>query len=138
MANECLENGRLMYSFTYPPQMISIQRQKTSESNMKKFFLWCYAYNDHLTVSCTKPRDYKICSEYSSTSHNWRNCSSSDKMCINCHGDQRKMSYQCSSVKLIQQQQPKMVKSACRSAPTPVKPKVSSNLRSSRFKNFIC
>ena len=120
MASQCLEMGVLMYSFSYPPRMISIQRQKTSESNMTKFCLRCYAYNDHLTVNCTKPRDYKICSECSSTNHNWRNYSSSAKMCINCHGDFRAMSYQCPSVKLIQQQQSEMVRSASSSAPTAV------------------
>ena len=30
MDNQCLENGVLMYSFSYPSQIISIQRQKTS------------------------------------------------------------------------------------------------------------
>ena len=59
MANLCLENGVLMYSFSCPPQMISIQREKTSESNMTEFCLRCYAYNDHLTVNCAKPQDYK-------------------------------------------------------------------------------
>ena len=63
MANQYLENGVLVYSFSHPPRMKSIQRQKTSESNMTKFCFQCYAYNDHLTVNCTKPRDYEICSE---------------------------------------------------------------------------
>ena len=120
MANLCIDNGVLMYSFSYPPRSISIQRHKTSESNIKKFCLRCYAFNDHLTANCTKPRDYTICSECSSTNHNWRNCSSSAKMCINCHGDHRTMSYQCPKVKLIQQQQSEMVKSASSYAPTPV------------------
>ena len=120
MANQYLENGLLMYSFSFPPRMISIQREKTCESNMTKFCLRFYAYNDHLTVNCTKPRDYKICSEQKSTNHNWRNCSSSAKMCINCHGDHRKMSYQCPSVKLIQQQLSEMGKSPSSYAPNPV------------------
>ena len=55
MANQCLENGIFMYSFSYPPRMISIQRQKTSESNMTTFCLQCYVYNDHFTAKCTKP-----------------------------------------------------------------------------------
>ena len=79
-----------------------------------------YAYSDHLTGNCTKPKDYKICSKCSSTNHIWRNCSSSAKMCITCHGDHRAMSYQYPSVKLIQQQQPEMVESAASYAPTPV------------------
>ena len=60
MANQCFENAILMYSFSYPPRMISTQRQKTSESNMTKFCFRCYASNDHLTANCTKPREYKF------------------------------------------------------------------------------
>ena len=67
MANLCRENGVLMYNFSYPPRMISIQRQKTSKSNTTRFCLRCYAYNDHLTDNCTKHRDYKVFSECSST-----------------------------------------------------------------------
>ena len=60
MANLFLENGVLMYSFRYPPRMLSIHRHKTSESSLTKFCLRCYAYNDHLTVNFTKPRDNKF------------------------------------------------------------------------------
>ena len=74
MANQCLEHGVLLYSFSYPPRMISLHQNKTSASNLKKFCFRCYAYNDHLTITCTKPHDYKICSEYSSSNLNWRNC----------------------------------------------------------------
>ena len=89
---------------------------------MTKVCLRCYAdaYNDHMTVICTKPRDYKFCSECSSTNNNWRNCSSSAKICINCHGDHRTMPNQFPSVELIQQHQSKVVKSASSSAPFPV------------------
>ena len=87
---------------------------------MKKFCLRCCAFNDYFTVNCTKPWDYKICSKYSSTNHNWRNCSSSDKLWINYNGDHRTISYQCRSVKLIQQQQYETVESASSSAATPI------------------
>ena len=116
MANLCLENGVLMYSFSYPPRMLSIHCHKTSESSMTKFCFRCYAYNDPLTVNCTKLRDYKTCSECSSTNHNWRNCQSPAKMCINCHGNYRTMSNQIPIVRLIQQHQYEGVKSAFSSA----------------------
>ena len=120
MANLCTDNGVLMYSFSYPTRKISIRRQKTSESNITKFCLRCYAINNNLMANCTKPRDYTICSECSSTNHKWRNCSSFAKMYISCHGDHTPISNQCPSVKLIQQQQSEMANSASSSAPTPV------------------
>ena len=137
MANPCHKNNELIYSFSYPPRILSIQRHKTSELNMTKFRLQGYAYNDHLTVSCKKPRDYKIYFECSSKNHNWQNCSSSAKMCINCHGDHRTMSNQCPSVKLIQQQQSQMVKSASSSAPTPVSHRSAPIPVTHAFKNLF-
>ena len=62
MANKCLAIfGVLMYSFRYQPRM------KTFASNITKFCFRCYAYNEHLMIKCTTPRDYKTCSESSST-----------------------------------------------------------------------
>ena len=118
MANLCLQNGVPMYIFSYPPQMLLIQNQTTSESSLTKICFRCYVYNDHLTVNCTKPRDYKICSECWSTIQNLRNCSSSTKMRTNCHGDHRTMSNHSLRVKLSQQQQSEVVKSVSSSAPT--------------------
>ena len=65
--------------FSYLPRMISLHQHKTSVSNLKKFCFRCYAYNDHQTINCTKHRDFKICSECSSSNHNWRNCQSLTK-----------------------------------------------------------
>ena len=120
MAKLCLENGVLMFSLSNPSRVLSIQRHKTSEVNTTKICMRCYAYNDRLTDNCTKSPDCKICSEYSSTYHISRTCSSSAKMCNNCLGDHRTISDQCSSVKLIKQQQSEVVESASSSAPTPV------------------
>ena len=105
LANQCLENGVFMYSFSYLPRISSIHRHNTSESNMTEICLRCYACNDHLTNICTKPRGNKICSECSSTNHSLRNCHSPTTMCVNCLGDHRIMSNQCPNVKLIEQQQ---------------------------------
>ena len=38
MANLCLENGVLMYSFMYPPRMLSIKRHNNSASSLTIFF----------------------------------------------------------------------------------------------------
>lgn len=50
---------------------------------------------DHFTSECPKGKDYKICSECSSTSHTWRECKEEDKKCINCGGNHRTLAYKC-------------------------------------------
>ena len=109
-----------MYCFSYPHRMISLHQNKTSVSNCKKFCFRCYAYDDHLTINCTKPRDYKVCSEPSSSNHNWRNCQTLTKNCINCSGVHKTLSNQCPRVKMIHQQQSKINRSVPSSAPTPL------------------
>ena len=39
MANQCLEHGVLMYSFSFRPRVISIQQHKSSASNMNFFWV---------------------------------------------------------------------------------------------------
>ena len=109
--------------------MVSLHRYKTSASNMEKFWFRCYAYNDHLTLNCTKPRDYKMCSECSSN-HIWRSCQSLTKKCINCSEDHKTLSNQCPKVKTIQQQQFQINRSVSSSALTPVNHPTHVNLDS--------
>ena len=55
----------------------------------------CYAINSHTTKKCPKSPSYKICSLCSSTDHTWKQCTSSNKSCINCSGDHSTMAFTC-------------------------------------------
>ena len=44
----------------------------------------CYQLEDHPTSSCPKSKDYKICSLCASLEHTHRECTSSNRKCINC------------------------------------------------------
>ena len=98
--NQCLKHGVPVYSFSYPPRMISLHQHKTSASNLKNFCLRCYAYNDRLTMNYTKHRDYKTRSE--------------------CSGDHKKMYNLFRRGKMIQYQQNEINRSVPSSAPTPL------------------
>lgn len=55
----------------------------------------CYKMEDHYTNQCTKPRDYKICSEYGELGHTWFTCLSKEKQCINCWDEHRTLAMRC-------------------------------------------
>ena len=44
----------------------------------------CYQLEDHPTSLCPKSKDYKICSLCASLQHTHRECTSSNRKCINC------------------------------------------------------
>ena len=59
----------------------------------------CYQVEDHITANCTK-KDLNICSKCAG-SHSWRDCTSSEKKCINCGGGHRTMAMACPKRKQI-------------------------------------
>ena len=60
----------------------------------------CYAIDDHLVKACTKPQSYRVCSLCSSKQHTYKDCTSTDRKCINCNGAHATMSKSCPSYKV--------------------------------------
>ena len=82
LAKKCTEQGIRAFCLSVPPHDI---RQETFIPI--KCCMKCYALEHHITKDCSKPRDYKICSECSQEGHIWHQCKESKKKCINCSED---------------------------------------------------
>ena len=56
---------------------------------------------DHFTSQCPKPKDHKVFSECSVTTHSWIECTSTSKKCLNCRKDHSTLTAKCSERKDI-------------------------------------
>lgn len=55
----------------------------------------CYKMEDHSTAQCDQEQTFKMCSECGSSSRVWRECTASEKKCINCEGSQSVLATRC-------------------------------------------
>ena len=90
MANKAKETGIFMFSFFIPPRNIALEEYINLAMCYK-----CYSYGDHLSSACPKPKDYKICSLCSGADHTYKQCSSTEKVCINCGGSHNTLALSC-------------------------------------------
>ena len=90
MANNALNSGILLFNMSIPPANIA-QEEYIHVTVCYK----CYALEDHVTASCGKPKDYKVCSLCAATDHTYRQCTSSIKACINCGGKHGALAMSC-------------------------------------------
>ena len=79
MASQVLTKGLLLFNLSHPAHNIC-------KENFVKILIFfkCYQLEDHPTSSCPKSKDYKICSLCASFEHIHRECTSSNRKCINC------------------------------------------------------
>ena len=96
MASKALTSGILLFNMSVPPSNIA-QEEYIHVTICYK----CYALNDHVTASCNKPNDYRVCSICASTDHTYRQCKSSTKKCINCGGLHSALAMACTARKQI-------------------------------------
>ena len=82
MVFQVLTKGLLLFNLSHPAHNIC-----------KEIFFEilicfkCYQIEDHPTSSCPKSKDYKICSLCASLEHTHRECTSSNRKCVNCEED---------------------------------------------------
>jgi hypothetical protein len=88
MAHHALENGILAFNV----KISSRQIKKEEHIDLLMCFK-CYQLEKHTTNECPTP-DLIICSECSGN-HNYRDCKSLLKKCINCKGNHRTMAMAC-------------------------------------------
>jgi len=98
MASRCIEKGLKMFNLFVPPADI----HQEEYYNVKMCYR-CFALDSHFTHQCTKPSNYKICSNCSGTDHTFRTCVSSDKRCLHCDGSHSAISFACPERKAIVQ-----------------------------------
>ena len=81
MKGTCFKLGLNFRHLHIPDHLFENERFKEV-----KYCYRCYSVNTHRANKCSKPPDYKICSECSATDHIWSNCTSEVVKCINCGG----------------------------------------------------
>ena len=89
-AKKATEAGLLAFYMRIPPTNISIEEYIPIFTCMR-----CYKIEDHPTYRCQHPREYKACSECASIEHTWRECTATEKKCLNCHGAHRTLANKC-------------------------------------------
>lgn len=89
MAQRATEDGILAFNTRIAGEQI----EREPYINILMCFK-CFALESHITKKCPS-REEKICSECSSTSHTWRECTAVSKCCVNCGGGHRTMAMSC-------------------------------------------
>jgi len=84
------ERGLIAFYLLIPPEDIENEIYIDIKMCLK-----CYKINEHSTTECDRPGDYIVCSLCSSHEHKHRQCSSSQRKCINCGGSHSTMSSTC-------------------------------------------
>ena len=95
MANRCLKTGFHGFNLSVSPHDLTLE-----EVSQVTYCFKCYAIDDHMVKACTKLQSYRVCSLCSSKQHTYKDCTSTDRKCINCNGAHATMSKSCPSYKV--------------------------------------
>ena len=90
VAKKATEQGILGYCMSISPHTIKLEDYIPILTCLR-----CYALEDHITPKCPKPKQYKICSECTSSDHYWHECTATTKKCLNCEGTHRTLANSC-------------------------------------------
>ena len=89
-AHKAIENGLKMFNMKVPHYDIKQDKYLHILTCYR-----CYAMEEHPTSQCKKDKNFKICSECSSTDHTWKDCTSEIKKCISCNGPHCTLAMKC-------------------------------------------
>ena len=92
MLNRVLLEGFKLFQLYISPRVLSQDKYGTSNICYR-----CYSVDGHISKDCQKSVGYLVCSECSSPNHNYKNCNSSFKKCLNCKQSHSTMSFKCPS-----------------------------------------
>ena len=95
MADKALEQGLLCY-YT---KIAGAQIERETYVSLQLCFK-CYKYENHQTNECPEG-NIQWCSECGAHDHNYRECRSTNKQCLNCKGPHRTMAMACPVKKQI-------------------------------------
>jgi len=96
MALGCIRDGLKLFNLFISPTDI-----KQEEFYNIKTCYRCYLLDAHYTKDCPEPETYIICSNCSELGHTFRECSATNKRCINCNKPHSTLSFSCSRRKEI-------------------------------------
>lgn len=108
MAKKATDSGLFILFQSIPPETIE-----------KEFFFSlipcyrCYEYN-HIIKDCPRSEQYKVCSECAAEGHTFRNCSETNKKCLNCNEDHRTLAARCPKRKQILKEKEKQERATAR------------------------
>ena len=94
MASSCLERGFYVLNLAVNPRSLVLE-----DSHQITYCYKCYAINDHHSKSCNKPKEFKACSLCGSNQHTFKDCQTTTRKCLNCHGEHSTLSKTCPSFK---------------------------------------
>lgn len=87
-ADKILDQGLLLFN----TKISKFQCEREEYTHLLICFK-CYQYETHPTKDCTSTTTY--CSECGLTGHDFRQCASDNKKCLNCGGDHRTLAVKC-------------------------------------------
>ena len=96
MAVKALSSGVKLFNLSIPASNI-IQEEYVNLIVCYK----CYAIDDHQAATCSKPKEYKICSTCAVICHTFKHCTSTTKKCVNCGGPHSTLAMSCPDRKRI-------------------------------------
>ena len=139
-ATRALTGGVRMFNLSIPPANI-VQEEFISLTTCYR----CYAIEDHQASSCSKSKNFKICSVCAMTGHTYKHCTSTTKKCLNCSGAHTSLAMACPERKrrvaikknILKQHKTYANAFAASSRPTPLVQPISSS-SDVMFKAFMC
>ena len=90
MAKKALNAGLLMFGLTIPPHQMQ-QETYTPLIACNR----CNEVESHTTPNCTKDHAFKQCSECAAMGHTFRDCTATEKRCLNCGGPHSARAMRC-------------------------------------------
>ena len=88
MCERACQEGLLAFSMRVAPDQIKREEYIPLLTCFK-----CYAYEAHIARDC--PRQTQVCGECAQEGHNYRECKSENKRCVNCNGPHRALAMAC-------------------------------------------
>lgn len=93
MAARCLDKGFSAFNLCISPHCLAIEEQRQA-----KFCYRCYSLDGHFANNCSKPTTYKVCSLCAREGHAHKECSFTERKCLNCSGSHATTSKACKKV----------------------------------------
>ena len=90
MAKKAMEDGLLMFGLTIPSYQMRMETYVPLIACNR-----CNEVEGHTTANCPKDATYKRCSECASMGHIFRECTATEKKCLNCGGQHSARAMRC-------------------------------------------
>ena len=90
MARKAMDDGLLMFGLTLPSYQMRMETYTPLIACNR-----CNEVESHTTANCPKDADFRRCSECSAMGHIFRECTATEKKCLNCGGQHSARAMRC-------------------------------------------